>query len=96
MDDEGGHTLASSRPTHQAALQEALRLNPPGWMTSRECVEDIDIDGWRIPKGSVVYIDIRGIQRSPGEALAGCCFPPEQPAVGAVCCERFKENLADG
>lgn len=59
------HTLQTS----QAALQEALRLNPPGWMTSRECVEDIDIDGWRIPKGSVVYIDIHGIQRSPGETV---------------------------
>lgn len=51
----------------QAALQEALRLNPPGWMTSRECVEATDIGGWAIPKGSVVYIDIRGIQRDPGE-----------------------------
>lgn len=50
----------------QAALQEALRLNPPGWMTSRECAETIDIGGWTIPKGSVVYIDIRGIQRDPG------------------------------
>ena len=47
-------------------LHEALRLNPPGWMTSRECVETTLIDGWRIPAGSVVYIDIRGIQRLPG------------------------------
>ena len=51
----------------QAALQESLRLNPPGWMTSRECVEDTDIGDWAIPAGSVVYIDIHGIQRSPGE-----------------------------
>jgi hypothetical protein len=50
----------------QAVLLEALRLNPPGWMTSRECVEAIDIDGWAIPAGSVVYIDIHGIHRSPG------------------------------
>lgn len=35
-------------------------------MTSRECIETTAIDGWRIPAGSVIYIDIRGIQRSPG------------------------------
>jgi hypothetical protein len=44
-------------------LYETLRLNPSGWMTSRGCVEDITIDGWFFPKGSVVYIDIRGIHR---------------------------------
>ncbi|KIZ05238.1 hypothetical protein MNEG_2718 [Monoraphidium neglectum] len=65
-------------PYVEAALQEALRLNPPGWMTSRECVEDIDIDGWRIPKGSVVYIDIHGIQRSPEHWPEPLAYRPER------------------
>lgn len=65
-------------PKSKAALNEALRLNPPGWMTSRECVADVDLDGWRVPAGSVVYVDIRGIHRSEGERAPtrgrGRCF----------------------
>jgi cytochrome P450 len=30
-------------------------------MTSRECVEDITIEGIFIPKGTVIYIDFMGI-----------------------------------
>lgn len=70
----GAFTLPPHTNLRQAALQEALRLNPPGWMTSRECAETIDIGGWTIPKGSVVYIDIRGIQRDPGEWLRDTRF----------------------
>ncbi|GBF94618.1 thromboxane-A synthase [Raphidocelis subcapitata] len=60
-----GHGDLERFPYVEAALHEALRLNPPGWMTSRECVADVDLDGWRVPAGSVVYVDIRAIQRDP-------------------------------
>lgn len=59
----------------QAVLFETLRLNPSGWMTSRACVEDITIDGWYFPKGSVVYIDIRGIHRWGPAAPGGAGGP---------------------
>jgi cytochrome P450 len=68
MDQKLAPTDPQPNPNQtQAALHEALRLNPPGWMTSRECVADTDVGGWAIPAGSVIYIDIHGIQRSPGE-----------------------------
>ncbi|KAI8468880.1 MAG: cytochrome P450 [Monoraphidium minutum] len=79
-------------PYVEAALHEALRLNPPGWMTSRECVADVTIDGWRIPRGSVVYIDIRGIQRAPEHwgPDAGA-FRPERFLDAAACAARHPQ-----
>jgi hypothetical protein len=62
-------TTTAQNRLKKAAVNEALRLNPPGWMTSRECVEGTDIGGYWVPKGSVVYVDIHGIQRDPGASL---------------------------
>ena len=33
-------------------LQEALRLFPPGHISIREAVEDLDLDGHFVPKGT--------------------------------------------
>eukprot|EP00882_Tetradesmus_deserticola_P030263 GHRQ01033963.1.p2 GENE.GHRQ01033963.1~~GHRQ01033963.1.p2 ORF type:complete len:489 (+),score=180.62 GHRQ01033963.1:1689-3155(+) len=65
-------------PYLEAVLQESLRLSPPGWMTSREAQEDITLNGIFIPKGSVVYIDIIGIQRSPKYWQQPLSFMPER------------------
>ena len=35
-------------------IEEALRLYPPVWTTFREPVEDVEVGGYTIPKGSVV------------------------------------------
>ena len=44
-------------------LEEALRLYPPVWTTFREPVEDVEIGGYTIPKGSVVSMPQRIIHR---------------------------------
>jgi len=37
-------------------LEEALRLYPPVWWLDRRVMEDVEIGGYQIPKGSVVLI----------------------------------------
>eukprot|EP00878_Enallax_costatus_P020682 GHUV01021871.1.p1 GENE.GHUV01021871.1~~GHUV01021871.1.p1 ORF type:complete len:448 (+),score=109.54 GHUV01021871.1:312-1655(+) len=65
-------------PYLEAVLYESLRLSPPGWMTSREAVEDITLNGVFIPKGAVVYIDFYGIQRDAQYWPEPEAFKPER------------------
>lgn len=46
-------------------IQEGMRLYPPAFAVGREPLEDDEVLGVRIPKGSVVFISISGIHRSP-------------------------------
>ncbi|KAF8072353.1 D-xylose-proton symporter [Scenedesmus sp. PABB004] len=72
------HADMDQFPYLDAVLQESLRLSPPGWMTTREAVEDITLNGLFIPRGSVVYIDIWGIQRSARYWPDPTAFRPER------------------
>lgn len=66
-------------PYLEACVRESLRLSPPGWMTTREALEDILMPGGLfLPRGTVVYIDIRGIQRDPDFWLEPDAFQPER------------------
>lgn len=44
-------------------VQETLRLYPPAWSTTREAIADDEIDGYRIPKGTLLqplfYLTLR-------------------------------------
>ena len=44
------------------AVAESLRLYPPIWMITREAIEDDEISGFSIKKGSQMYIPVKGIQ----------------------------------
>jgi len=33
-----------------------MRLYPPGYATSRRALRDVEIDGYRVPKGRVVLL----------------------------------------
>jgi cytochrome P450 len=46
-------------------LHEALRLCPPGAALSREAVEDIEVDGYRVAAGTMLVVGIYAIQRDP-------------------------------
>lgn len=60
-------------------MRESLRLSPPGWMTTREALEDIVLPcGLFLPRGTVMYIDIRGIQRDPDFWQEPEAFQPER------------------
>ncbi|GAC1442352.1 MAG: cytochrome P450 [Mycobacteriales bacterium] len=41
-------------PWAYAVVAEVLRLFPPAWVLEREVTEDLVLDGWTIPKGSIV------------------------------------------
>lgn len=46
-------------------IQEGMRLYPPAFAVGREPLEDDEILGVEIPKGSVVFVSICGIHRDP-------------------------------
>lgn len=46
-------------------IQEGMRLYPPAFAVGREPLEDDEILGEKIPKGSVVFVSICGIHRDP-------------------------------
>jgi cytochrome P450 len=56
-------TVADLRalPWTTACFQEAMRVMPPAWVIPRECVQDDEIDGHRIPKGATVVIPVHHI-----------------------------------
>lgn len=64
--------LAGRLPTFQdvtklvytrMVLEESMRLYPPIWAISRTATQDDEIDGYRIPRGSVVMMGIYSMHR---------------------------------
>jgi cytochrome P450 len=60
-------TLADLKqlPYLTMVIKEAQRVLPPVWMISREATEDVEINGYTIPKGSVVGVFIYGAHHNP-------------------------------
>jgi cytochrome P450 len=52
-------------PRTRAVLTEAMRLYPPAWVQGRRLVEDIDVDGWLIPAGTLAMASQFAMHRSP-------------------------------
>ena len=48
----------------KTVLEEALRLYPPAWVFEREAVEDDEIGGYRIAKGTIVAVSPWSLHRS--------------------------------
>lgn len=46
-------------------IQEGMRLYPPAWITDRVALEDDEVEGYFIPKGTVVLSFIYGVHHSP-------------------------------
>ena len=49
----------------EAVLKEAMRLYPPAWSIGREALEDVDVGGFRIPKGGTVFMSQWVVHRDP-------------------------------
>ncbi|CAK0764599.1 hypothetical protein CVIRNUC_003174 [Coccomyxa viridis] len=64
-DREPGRLDIEQLPYVQACFKEALRLFPPGHIAIREAVEDLDLDGHFVPKGTWIHVSICGIHRDP-------------------------------
>lgn len=52
-------------PYARRVVDETLRMNSAAWQTMRHAVEDDVIDGYRIPAGSGIYININTLHRHP-------------------------------
>ncbi|MEM7043171.1 MAG: cytochrome P450 [Pseudomonadota bacterium] len=59
-------------------LDEAMRLYPPAWLIDRNAVEDDEIDGYQIPKGSLILISPYVIHRHPAFWPDNERFDPER------------------
>ena len=46
-------------------LNESMRLNPPVWALARKAVEDDEIGGYHVPKGTFVFMSQYAIHRHP-------------------------------
>ena len=65
-------------PYTAAVVDEAMRMHPPAYMVGREATADVDIGGHRLPRGSIVAVNIRGIHRRADYFPAPDAFKPER------------------
>jgi len=59
-------------------LQEALRLCPPAAAVARETMQDIEVDGYRVPAGTLVLFGIYAVHRDPALWENPLVFDPER------------------
>ena len=59
-------------------LHEALRLCPPAAALGRETKQDIDVDGYRVPAGTLVVYGIYAVHRDPALWDNPLVFDPER------------------
>ena len=43
-------------PYTERVVNEALRLYPPGWMLGREATEPLELGGYRVARGTTVFM----------------------------------------
>jgi cytochrome P450 len=50
----GGPLQYSRLPYTRAVVAESMRVFPPAWIIGRRAVADVELDGWRIPAGTLI------------------------------------------
>ena len=68
----------------EAVLLEAMRLYPPVWSVGREALVDVEIGGYRMPKGSTFFISQWVMHRDPALFENPEQFQPERWAGDAL------------
>ena len=63
-------------------FDEALRLYPPAWIITRRALEDIEVEGYRIPKGALVIVSPWLVHRHPSVWEEAKSFNPDRFASG--------------
>jgi cytochrome P450 len=72
--DEVDRVIGGGRPSFahvdrlvgtRRAIEESLRLYPPAWGFSRQAMGDDEIGGYRVPKGSLVFVIPYVLHRRP-------------------------------
>ena len=59
-------------------MKESLRLYPPGWYMTRRALEDLELGGYRIPKGTTVVMNLWGLHRDPRYYAEPESFNPDR------------------
>lgn len=62
----------------EAVLAEAMRLCPPAWVVGRLAIEEHEIGGYKIPKGSLVLVSMYILQRDKRFWEDAEVFQPER------------------
>jgi cytochrome P450 len=65
-------------PYTDAVVKESMRLYPPAWMLGRSANEDLELGGFQIPKGSMIFVSIYHMHRDPRFWKAPDSFRPER------------------
>jgi cytochrome P450 len=58
-------------------VEEGLRLFPPAWAVAREAVDDDEIEGYTIKKGTIVFMPLFELHRNPKLWDNPLAFDPE-------------------
>ena len=59
-------------------FDEVLRLYPPAWIITRRVLADVEIDGYRIPRGALVIVSPWLVHRHPTVWADATEFDPER------------------
>jgi cytochrome P450 len=68
----------------EGIISETLRLYPPGWMLGREAIEPVELGGYRIARGTTVFMTAYVIHRDPRWFDDPEEFRPERWADGLI------------
>lgn len=62
----------------RAVIFESLRIYPPAWIIGRTNTEDIELDGWLLPRGSIIMTSQFAMQRDPRYWPDAFSFTPQR------------------
>ena len=62
----------------RAVFAEALRLYPPAWLMGRKLSAQIELGGWKIPRGATVVVPVWALHRSDRYWSNGDVFDPSR------------------
>jgi cytochrome P450 len=69
----------------ERVVKESLRLYPPTWaLFTREALADVEVGGYRLPKGSWVFTSLHALHRDPRWFPEPERFDPDRFAPGKV------------
>ncbi|HFE46294.1 MAG TPA: cytochrome P450 [Nannocystis exedens] len=84
---EVGDVLGDRSPTFddvqslvacQRVIKESMRLYPPAWSIGRRAIEDVEIGGFPLPKGTEVALFMWALHRNPDRFPEPEAFRPER------------------
>jgi cytochrome P450 len=68
-------------PYTEQVIKESMRLYPPAWIMNRQAIEDMNIGGYDVPKGSLIFFSQYAMHRHPKYYAEPDAFMPERWTV---------------